>query len=87
MANPVRGEVLFQLGEQTHTLCLTLGGLAEIEALCADDRPMDARRLRDVLLILLRGGGSGLSRAALDAAPLSLGEAADAVARCFEAAR
>jgi hypothetical protein len=85
MANPARGEVELVIGGETHTLCLTLGALAEIETICADGARLDATRLVRVLAALLRGGGSALTEADLKTAPLALDTAAGAVAACFEA--
>ena len=38
MVNPQRGETLLEAGGKRHVLCLTLGALAEIEALMAAAR-------------------------------------------------
>ena len=77
MANPQRGEVELVVGGETHTLCLTLGALAEIEGLCADGAPMTATRLVDVLGALMRGGGSAAAwlyaMPGTDAAPSAMG--------------
>lgn len=86
MANRARGEVELVLGGRTHVLCLTLGALAEIEAICADGKPLDARRLVGVLAVLLRGGGSDIGEDELRASRLDVETAAAAVAACFEAA-
>ena len=83
--NGARGEVALEIGGTAHTLCLTLGALAEIETICSEGGRLDADRLVRVLAALLRGGGSGLDEAALRAAPLDLARAADAVAACFDA--
>ncbi|WP_291844070.1 hypothetical protein [Maricaulis sp.] len=85
MANPQRGEVELLAGERRLTLCLTLGGLAEIEALTRDGDALTADRLLRLVEILARGGGSPVSLETLKAAPLSLAEAADAVAACLAA--
>jgi hypothetical protein len=85
MVNPARGEVSLRIGDTEHTLCLTLGALAEIEALPRDAERLSAATLLRVLQALLRGGGSVLSAAELEAAPINLNEAARAVAACFEA--
>jgi len=86
MANPQRGEVELVVGGETHVLCLTLGALAEIEALCADGAPMTATRLVDVLGALMRGGGSALEAREIRALPIDIETAAAAVAECFERA-
>jgi hypothetical protein len=72
MANARRGEVEAKLDGKTHSLCLTLGALAELEsAFGAGDlvslaERFEARRLsaRDLLRIIacgLRGGGHAAS--------------------------
>ncbi len=81
MTNPIRGETRLEIDDQSYRLCLTLGGLAEMEALPA--APMGATRLVDLLLILLRGGGNPLSRQALLASDIDLGKAARAVSGCL----
>ena len=86
MANRARGETTLEIGGVTHTLCLTLGALAEIEALFEDGVRVDARNLVTVLGVLLRGGGSTLTEAELRAAPLDPLAAAAAVSTCFETA-
>jgi len=86
MANPQRGEVELVVGGETHVLCLTLGALAEIEAICAGETPMTATRLVDVLGALLRGGGSALDAREIRALPIDIETAAAAVAACFERA-
>jgi hypothetical protein len=86
MANPVRGEVELVIGAKAYTLCLTLGALAEIEAICGDGKRLDARRLVRVLAALLRGGGADMDQTALIASGLDLETAAAAVAECFERA-
>jgi hypothetical protein len=86
MANPARGEVVLRIGDSEHTLCLTLGALAEIEALPRDGQTLSAKTLIAILAALLRGGGSSLDVADLRTASLDLETAMAAVARCFEAA-
>ncbi|WP_417491409.1 GTA-gp10 family protein [Maricaulis sp.] len=86
MANRARGETTLEIGGVTHTLCLTLGALAEIEALFEDGVRVDARNLVTVLGVLLRGGGSTLTEAELRAAPLDPLAAAAAISSCFETA-
>ncbi|WP_417489503.1 GTA-gp10 family protein [Maricaulis sp.] len=84
MANPARGETTLEIGGVTHTLCLTLGALAEIEALFEGGVRLDARNLVTVLAVLLRGGGSNLTEAELRAAPLDPLAATAAISTCFE---
>lgn len=64
--NPARGETTLLIDGQTHTLCLTLGALAEIEqALGCESlkdlairlKSVSARDLIRLLAALLRGGG------------------------------
>ncbi|WP_417482983.1 GTA-gp10 family protein [Maricaulis sp.] len=86
MANPARGETTLEIGGVTHTLCLTLGALAEIEALFENGVRLDARNLVTVLAVLLRGGGSQITEAELRAAPLDPLAAASAISTCFETA-
>jgi hypothetical protein len=91
-ANRARGEVTATLAGAERLLCLTLGGLAEIEsglgvsgiaALGERMRVLSAGDLMIVLAALLRGGGEDgladdLGRAAVDPR-----DAAEAVARTF----
>ncbi|MDG1419253.1 MAG: GTA-gp10 family protein [Maricaulis sp.] len=91
MVNTARGEVALQIDGERYVLCLTLGALAEIEALfdgAVETRlkTLGARDLLAVLLALLRGGGHAISEAELRASRLDLNAAARAVAACFEAA-
>lgn len=90
MSNRARGEVTIEAGGETHTLCLTLGALAEIEAgLGVSGFAAMAERLKTpsaadlalVLAALLRGGGAAADMSAVD--PVM---AAKAVADCFERA-
>ncbi|WP_339746937.1 GTA-gp10 family protein [uncultured Maricaulis sp.] len=86
MANRARGETTLDIGGVAHTLCLTLGALAEIEALFEDGVRVDARNLVTVLGVLLRGGGSTITEAQLRAAPIDPLAAAAAISTCFETA-
>lgn len=86
MVNRARGETTLEIGGVAHTLCLTLGALAEIEALFEDGVRVDARNLVTVLDVLLRGGGSTITEAQLRAAPIDPLAAAAAISTCFEAA-
>lgn len=94
-ANGARGEVVRPLAGVPRRLCLTLGGLAELEtafgcdgadALAERLRRPGARDLLTVLAALLRGGGEGEAADALDRLPVTPAEAADAVAATFLAA-
>jgi hypothetical protein len=85
MANQARGETTLEIGGVAHTLCLTLGALAEIEAMFEGGVRLDARNLVTVLAVLLRGGGSTITEAELRAAPLDPLAAASAISTCFEA--
>lgn len=94
MANPLRGEVDIVLDGQPHTLRLTLGALAELEAglgepglagLVArlDEGRFGSRDILAVLLAGLKGGGwrgcaEDLMTAQIDGGPL---EAARVAAR------
>ena len=59
--NPARGEVALTIGGRAHSLCLTLGALAEIEAIEADTSLTRGGRLVAILRALLRGGGHELT--------------------------
>ncbi|GGG99938.1 MAG TPA: hypothetical protein DF715_02695 [Oceanicaulis sp.] len=92
MVNPQRGETLLEAGGKRHVLCLTLGALAEIEALTgAGDMSeigpklatLNASGMLDLLSILLRAGGNPVDARTLSITPA---EAARAIARTFEAA-
>ena len=72
MANRHRGEIEVELGGRNHTLCLTLGALAEIEhAYGGEDLLAIAERFEqghiratDAILVIaagLRGGGTEIS--------------------------
>jgi hypothetical protein len=97
--NPARGEVQLVTREGRFVLCLTLGALAEIEAVLGSAPPaslrsapspqgggMGAAEMLAVLRALLRGGGEW--RAAREAERLTLEPraAAEAIAACFQAA-
>lgn len=94
MANPKRGEIELTLNGKPHTLCLTLGALAELEAkLQLDDlnglgKRFEAGRIsaRDIIVILgagLRGAGHAISDQDLETAQITGGAlgAAKAVAQ------
>ena len=72
MANPLRGEIVAEIGGERRTLCLTLGALAELEAAFgAGDVIALAERFqrgglsaRDLLIIIasgLRGAGESVA--------------------------
>ena|SRR5690606_21133551 len=72
MANPQRGEIDAEIGDETKTLCLTLGALAELEArLQTGDLNGLAERFaegrisaRDLMAIIgagLRGAGNAIT--------------------------
>lgn len=93
--NPARGESEAVLAGERVMLCLTLGALARIEArLGASDaadladrmRRLSASDLASVLEALMCGGGGDPETAARLAAAARPQEAAEAVARAFEAA-
>ncbi len=89
------GGVEFLIGDQPHTLCLTLGALMEIEqALGIDglneigDR-LATPRAKDLVAILgalLRGGGHELSDADVARLPIDLPALADKLVETFTAA-
>ena len=94
-ANGARGEVVRPVAGVPRRLCLTLGGLAELEtafhcdgweALAARLRRPAARDLLVVLAALLRGGGEAACAAELEHQPVTPAEAAEAVAAAFTAA-
>ena len=94
-ANGARGEIVAVLAGAERKLCLTLGGLAEIEAglglealsgLAERMRTLAARDLMVVLAALLRGGGERALADELDRAGVDPRDAAEAVAKAFAAA-
>ncbi len=94
-ANRARGEVIATLAGEERRLCLTLGALAELEtafevegwaALTERLRRLSPSDMLAVLAALLRGGGEGEAAEALPTLPLDFREAAEAVARAFQAA-
>ena len=94
-ANGARGEVVAVLAGAERRLCLTLGGLAEIETalglerlsgLAERMRALSARDLTVVLAALLRGGGERELAGELERASVDPREAAEAVAKAFAAA-
>lgn len=94
-ANGVRGEVVVPLAGAPRRLCLTLGALAQIEtglgvtgieALASRMTALSARDLMIVLAALLHGGGEAALAEGLEQAAIPPREAAEAVARAFEAA-
>lgn len=92
--NGARGEVSATLAGNERRLCLTLGALAEIETalgcagleeLAGRMRALSASDLISVLAALLRGGGETALAEALPTAAVDPREAANAVAKAFEA--
>jgi hypothetical protein len=94
MANPRRGEIELVIDGKPHTLCLTLGALAELEAkLQLDDlnglgQRFEAGRIsaRDIIAILgagLRGAGHAIGDQELETRHIEGGAlgAAHAVAK------
>jgi hypothetical protein len=86
MVNRHRGEIEVELGGRRWTLCLTLGGLAELEAAYGDEDLLSlAERFergaigaRDAIRIIgagLRGGGHDISDAEVSALPVEGGAA------------
>jgi Phage tail tube protein, GTA-gp10 len=84
MTNRRRGEAAVELGGRRYRLCLTLGGLAELEeAFGAEDvsalsarfatGALSSRDLLKLLAVGLRGGGQALSDAEVAALPLEGG--------------
>lgn len=93
--NKARGEVSVVLAGAERRLCLTLGGLAEIETALDIDgvsslgermRALSAGDLLVVLAALLRGGGEDDLARNLAGAAVDPREAAEAVAMAFAAA-
>lgn len=80
MANPYRGEVDVGIDGETHTLRLTLGALAELEAALAAEGLVDLAerferggvRARDVIAVLAAGfRGAGVQVSPTDVAQMS----------------
>ena len=99
MPNRRRGEVGVELGAKRYALCLTLGGLAELEdAFGVEDLPalgerfatgrLSSRDLVKLLAVALRGGGHALTDHEVAALPVDGGiEAlAGALGDCLAAA-
>lgn len=93
--NGVRGEVRHTLAGEPRRLCLTLGGLAEIEtalgvegltALADRMRNLSSSDLLIVLAALLRGGGQEEAADRVNVLGINPREAAEAVAKAFAAA-
>lgn len=93
MVHP-RGDVRIKINGEQKTLRLTLGALADIEDSLGGGNfeGLKARlanpRVSDLILILhalLAGGGNLLTLEALKASDIDLTEAANVIARCFEA--
>jgi hypothetical protein len=93
--NRARGEVALEIAGKAHTLCLTLGALAEIEtALEAEsfaglEERMARLKASDLVAILgalLRGGGYPYTDEEVRALKVELGTASRAIAEAFAAA-
>jgi hypothetical protein len=93
--NRARGEVGLEIGGQTHTLCLTLGALAEIEAALGAESfaaleermaRLSARDLVAILAALLRGGGHPYTDEETAALKVNVAAASRAIAETFAAA-
>jgi len=93
--NRARGEVALLIDGAPRRLCLTLGALAEIEAvldvgdtdeLASRLKHMVARDVIGVLAALLRGGGEPMADADVAMARIDPSDAASAIARAFEIA-
>ena len=88
MANPHRGEADLIVDGERLTLRLTLGALAEIEALTRglDTGRLSLSQLIDILALALKAGGNDIGRAAIAAWPAPvLGEAVAALEALFAA--
>jgi len=94
MINRLRGEVPLEIEGEPHTLCLTLGALAEIEAglglidLSALEARLARPRIEDIIVILtalLRGGGHDIDVSAVRGRSLDLKTAGKAIADAFMA--
>jgi hypothetical protein len=92
LVNGARGEQSLTIDGRAHTLCVTLGALAELEtAFDAPNLTVLAERLATlspsdlivVLSALTKGGGAPLSPSEIAAARIDPGEAARAVAAAF----
>ncbi len=95
LVNAARGEVELIIDGRPCRLCLTLGGLAQLESALGADGPGDvagklgALRARDLLLVLealLAGGGDPMDAAALGRAVIDPLAAAEAVSEAFRSA-
>lgn len=93
--NRARGEVALEIAGKKHTLCLTLGALAEIESalgaegFAALEARLSAVRARDLLAILaalLRGGGHPYTDEETAALKVDVAAATRAIAQAFAAA-
>jgi hypothetical protein len=93
--NRARGEVPLEIEGEAHTLCVTIGALAEIEtalgltSLAELETRLKTPSMRDVIAILaalLRGGGHDTDERALGGRQIDLGAAASAIAAAFQAA-
>ncbi len=94
-ANAARGEVRLMIDGQAHTLCLTLGALAQLEAafdvISLEDLAQRLERLSAgdsliVLAALLSGAGHDLSPADLARSAIDVQDAALAIDEAFRLA-
>ena len=95
MTNKMRGEVEVTLGGENHTLCLTLGALAEIESglgvnnLLEMDERLGRPSTGDLMIILhalLRGGGHDLTREEVEIMPVNLKHVVSGIESAFRLA-
>lgn len=93
--NGIRGEASLDIAGTPHTLCLTLGALAELETqlgcrslgeLQARLRALSASEITGVLEALLRGGGNPVTAGELARQPIRPADAARSIAEAFRAA-
>ncbi len=92
IANKHKGETAISINGRDYVLCLTLGGLAQIEtAFVINDFVEIGERFKNfkandlilLLAILLEGGKNPLSLDEIRGAEINLPDAANAIARCF----
>jgi hypothetical protein len=95
VTNKARGECAIVIDNKSYNLCLTLGGLAELEtAFAAKDladlgnklRKLSARDFLIVLMILLKGGANPLDLEFLKTAPIDTKAASSAISEAFNLA-
>ena len=92
LGNKARGECTIVIDNKIYNLCLTLGGLAELEtAFAAKDlgdlgnklRNLSARDFLIVLMILLKGGANPLDLEVLKAAQIDTKSTSVAISQAF----